>query len=362
MTIPLVDLKAQYERIRPEIDVAIGGVLNAATFIMGPDVKAFEGEFAAYCGAEQAIGLSSGTDAVHLALRAAGVCAGDEVITTAHTFTATAEGIVMTGATPVFADIDPRTFNLDPASVDARVTSRTKALLPVHLYGQPADMDPLLEIGARRGIAVIEDAAQAHGAAYRGRRVGTLARAACFSFYPGKNLGAYGDAGAVTTDDEEIAERIRRLRDHGRRDKYEHLEIAFGNRIDTLQAAVLRVKLRYLADWTERRRAIAREYTAKLAGRIDVPYVPDWADPVWHLYVIRVPDRAEAQARLKAADVQSGVHYPIPLHLQPAYAPLGYRPGDLPHTEAAAKHVLSLPIYPEMTAVDVERVTTALLS
>lgn len=362
MTIPLVDLRAQYDRIRPEIDAAITGVLESTSFIMGPDVRAFEEEFAAYCGASHAVGLSSGTDAVHLALRAAGVGPGDEVITTAHTFTATAEGIVMAGAVPVFADIDRRTFNLDPASVEARVTPRTKALLPVHLYGQPADMDPLLEIAARHHLAVVEDAAQAHGATYRGRRVGTLAQAACFSFYPGKNLGAYGDAGAVTTGDAAMAARLRQLRDHGRRDKYEHLEIAFGNRIDTLQAAVLRVKLRYLAEWTARRRAIAREYTARLGGRIGVPYVPEWADPVWHLYVVRVPERAAVQARLKTAGIQSGVHYPIPLHLQPAYRGLGYRAGELPNTEAAAGEVLSLPIYPEMPADAIERVSNALLS
>jgi dTDP-4-amino-4,6-dideoxygalactose transaminase len=362
MTIPLVDLKAQYDSIRGEIDSAIARVIRSSDFINGPDVKAFEDEFAAYCGAAHAVGVSSGTDAVHLALRAVGIRAGDEVITTAHTFTATGEGIVMAGARPVFADINPDTFNIDPAKIEERITSRTRALLPVHLYGQPADMDPILEIAKRRELAVVEDAAQAHGAKYRGRPVGTLGDAGCFSFYPGKNLGAYGDAGAVLTNDSGVAERVRLLRNHGRRDKYEHLELGFGNRLDTLQAAVLRAKLPFLERWTRQRQQLADMYTRLLAKDVRTPFVPDWAEPVWHLYVVRIQNRSAVQARLKRESVQTGIHYPIPLHLQPAYASFGYQHGDLPHTERVCEEILSLPIYPDMTPSTVERVATALLS
>jgi dTDP-4-amino-4,6-dideoxygalactose transaminase len=348
-TVPLVDLKAQYATIRHEIDPVVARVLAETSFIMGPEVKAFDAEFAEWIGAPHAMGVSSGTDALHLCLRALGVGAGDEVITSAMSFVATAEAIVMAGATPVFIDIDPRTCNIDPALIAAKLTPRTKAIIPVHLYGQPADMDPILELAKARGIAVIEDAAQAHGAKYKGRPVGTLGDAACFSFYPGKNLGAYGDAGAVTTTRDDLADRIRMIRDHGRRSKYEHLIDGYGNRIDALQAAILRVKLRHLTAWTAARRRLAAEYTAALTAAGIVPaFGPSWADPVWHLYVIRAKDRPAVQAALKGAGYESGVHYPIPLHRQPVYHRLGYAAGSLPVAEAAANEVLSLPIFPEM--------------
>ena len=362
-TIPLVDLKAQYATIKPEIDAAIARVLAETSFIMGPEVEAFDREFAAWIGAPHAIGVSSGTDALHLVLRALGVGPGDEVITSSMSFVASAEAIVMAGATPVFADIDPRTYNIDPGRIAERITPRTKVLMPVHLYGQPADMDPILELARDRGLSVVEDAAQAHGARYKGRPVGTLGDAGCFSFYPGKNLGAYGDAGAVTTTRADIAERVRMLRDHGRRSKYEHFIDGYGNRIDALQAAILRVKLRHLTAWTEARRRIAGAYASTLrAAGVAPTHVPEWAEPVWHLYVVRVKGRAAAQAALKSAGIDSGVHYPIPLHRQPVYARLGYAPGSLPVAEQAADEVLSLPIYPELPDGIVGRVTKILAS
>jgi dTDP-4-amino-4,6-dideoxygalactose transaminase len=362
MNIPLVDLRAQYDAIRGEIDEAIARVLASAEFIMGPEVAAFDQAFASFCEVEHAVGVSSGTDALHLALRACGVTEGDEVITTPFTFIATAEAISMCGARPVFADIDARTCNLDPAQVERRITRRTRAIVPVHLYGQPADMTPILDIAARHGLRVIEDAAQAHGARYKGARVGTLGDAGCFSFYPGKNLGAYGDAGAVVTRDATIAARVRRLRDHGRQDKYEHLEVGFGNRLDGLQAAILSAKLPHLASWNQGRAKLARRYTQLLSGRGPaVPFVPDWAEPVWHLYVIRVGERASAQNTLRESGIATGVHYPLPLHVQPAYRHLGYRPDEFPEAIRAAGEVLSLPIYPELSEAGVERVAEALL-
>jgi dTDP-4-amino-4,6-dideoxygalactose transaminase len=357
--IPLVDLKAQYGAIREEIATAIQGVLDRSRFILGPEVSDFEREFATYVGARRAIGTSSGTDALHLALRACGVRPGDEVITSPHTFIATAEAISMAGATPVFADIDERTYNLDPAAVEASLTGKTRAVIPVHLYGQPADLDPIVAMARKHGVAVIEDAAQAHGARYRGRGVGTIGDAACFSFYPGKNLGAYGDAGAVTTNDDSIAQRVHMLRDHGRRSKYDHQIEGFGNRLDTLQAAILRVKLRHLPAWTRRRQELAVAYGGLLtAAGIEPPFVPDWAEPVWHLFVVRVERRDEVREAMKAADIETGVHYPIPLHLQPAYSRLGYAAGAFPRAERAAGQVLSLPMYPELTEPAVARIVS----
>lgn len=349
MRIPLVDLKAQYERIKPDIDAAIQRVLDNTNFILGEEVAEFETAFADYVQARGAVGVASGTAALHLALCACGVGPGDEVITVAHTFAATAEAIVHTGARPVFVDVDSRTYNIDPNQVEDAITPRTKAIMPIHLYGHPAEMDALLDIAQRHDLWVIEDAAQAHGAVYNGRRCGSIGHLACFSFYPGKNLGAYGDAGMVTGNDEALLSKVRRLRDHGRTGKYEHEEVGWGERLDALQAAVLRTKLTYLEDWTEARRTHARQYDELLSG-VDVitPYVAPRVHHVYHLYVIRVPQRDALLAHLRARGIGVGVHYPIPLHRQPAYLAL-IDEAQLPMTECVATEVLSLPMYPELT-------------
>jgi dTDP-4-amino-4,6-dideoxygalactose transaminase len=350
MQIPLVDLQAQYRAIRGEVDAAIQRVLDNTSFILGSEVDGFERAFARHVGAEAAVGVSSGTAALELSLRAFGVGPGDEVITTAHTFIATAEAIVNTGARPVFADIDPETYNLQPDHVESLVTSRTKAIIPVHLYGRPADMPALMDIAARRGLSVIEDAAQAHGAEIDGRRCGSIGDLACFSFYPGKNLGAYGDAGAVSGNDAARLAWIRRMRDHGRTTKYEHTDVGYAERIDALQAAILAAKLPHLEAWTEARRAAARRYDALLAGAgVGLPEESAGVRHVYHLYVIRSKRRDELLEHLKSHGVGAGVHYPIPLHRQPAFQDLGYGSVSLPHTERAAAEVLSLPMYPELT-------------
>jgi dTDP-4-amino-4,6-dideoxygalactose transaminase len=355
--IPLVDLKAQYAALKPEIDAAVQRVLDSAAFILGREVEEFEHAFAAHCGAQHAIGVASGTGALHLALLACGVEPGHEVITTPHTFIATAEAISHTGARPVFVDIDPATYNLDPALVEAAVGPRTRAIVPVHLYGRPADMDGLLDVAGRHGLRVIEDAAQAHGARYKGRRVGTWGDVGCFSFYPGKNLGAYGDGGLVTTNDAQIADRIRMLRDHGRKDKYAHQVFGYGERLDALQAAVLQVKLRHLDEWNNARRRAAHRYRSLLDGSpVVLPADPGDAESVYHLFVIRVPDRDRVLRDLKLGGIGAGVHYPIPLHLQEACAHLGYRPGSFPYAEAVANEVLSLPLYPEVSQSQQEEV------
>lgn len=348
--IPLVDLKAQYAAIKPEIDAAVQRVLESTAFILGREVEDFERAFAAYSETPHAIGVASGTAALHLALLACGIEAGDEVITTPHTFIATAEAISHRGARPVFADIDPLTCNLDPAGVEAAVSPRTRAIVAVHLYGRPADMDGLRAVARRHDLRVIEDAAQAHGARYKGRCVGTLGDAAGFSFYPGKNLGGYGDGGMVTTGNAEAAARVRMLRDHGRQDKYRHQTVGYGERLDALQAAILAVKLRHLDAWTQRRRQAARTYRELLNGCAAIlPGEPADAESVYHLFVVRVRDRERVLAELKAAGIGAGIHYPIPLHLQPAYGQLGYKRGAFPHAERAAEEVLSLPLYPEIT-------------
>jgi dTDP-4-amino-4,6-dideoxygalactose transaminase len=351
MTIKFVDLQAQYASLQQEIDAAILRVVRHSDFILGHDVAQFEEEFAAFCDAKHAVAVSSGTDALHLALRVLDVGPGDEVITSPHTFVATAGAIHATGARPVFADIDPRTYTLNPAQLEVAITDRTRAVIPVHLYGQPADMDPIVEICRRHGLWVLEDAAQAHGAEYKGRRVGTLGDIAAFSFYPGKNLGAYGDAGAVTTNSEELATRVRLLINHGSATKYEHVTTGFCNRMDTIQAAVLRVKLPHLPRWTEQRRKVAAWYEQGLAaiGGVETPSESEWARAVYHLYVVQVGDRDRLQSSLRGAGIATQVHYPKPVHLQLAYRHLGYKPGDFPHAETAAAHVLSLPMYPELT-------------
>lgn len=361
LKIPLVDLKAQYAAIQSDIDAALQRVISNTGFILGPEVERFEAAFAAYCETQHAIGVASGTAALQLALRACGVGSGDEVITTPYTFVATAETIVHAGARPVFTDIDPVTYNLDPDRIEAAISPRTRAIVPVHLYGSPADMDRLLDIARGHDLYVIEDAAQAHGARYKGRRAGTFGTAACFSFYPGKNLGAFGDGGMVVTNDPGIAARVRMLRDHGRRAKYTHEVLGYGERLDALQAAVLDVKLRHLDDWNNQRRQVAQQYRDLLAGTgVGLPDVPPGTEPVYHLFVIRVAERDRVLSEVRAQGIGAGVHYPIPLHLQPAFRHLGYRPGSFPHAERAAQEVLSLPIYPEITPTQLQEVVAAL--
>jgi dTDP-4-amino-4,6-dideoxygalactose transaminase len=360
--IPLVDLKAQYWSMKAEIDGAVSGVLESGRFILGPEVEAFEHEFAAFCGTANAVGVNSGTSALHLALLAAGVGAGDEVITAAFTFVATVAGIEYTGARAALVDVDPLTLTMDPRQIEAAITPRTKAIIPVHLYGQPADMDPILSIARAHGLKVIEDAAQAHGAEYKGRRAGSIGDLGCFSFYPGKNFGAAGDGGAVTTADGDYARAIRMLRDWGAEDKYLHVVKAFNFRLDEIQAAILRVKLRRLPQWTEMRRRHAHSYGSLFAGtHLGLPHAAPSARHVYHIYAVRTPGRDRVRSELRAAGIEAGIHYPIPVHLQPAYAGLGYRRGDFPVSERAADEVLSLPLYPELTPGAIERVARAVV-
>jgi len=358
--IPFVDLKAQYRSIKPEVTAAIAGVLESCEFTLGSEVAAFEKEFAAYCRGEHGVGVNSGTSALHLALLAAGVGPGDEVITVPFTFLATVSAIDYTGARPVFVDVDPRTLTMDPAALEAAITPRTRAVIPVHLYGRPADMDPIVAIARRHGLVVIEDAAQAHGADYKGRRVGTLGDMACFSFYPGKNLGAYGEGGLVVTDSPEYTRTLRMLRDWGAEKKYEHVLKGYNYRMEGIQGAVLRVKLRHLDDWTEARRAAAARYDELLvdSGVETPPPAPD-ARHVYHIYAVRTASRQAWQDALKEQGIQTGVHYPVPVHLQPAFADLGYRAGQFPASERAAKEVLSLPMFPELTTAQCEAVCGA---
>ncbi|HKC62737.1 MAG TPA: DegT/DnrJ/EryC1/StrS family aminotransferase [Pyrinomonadaceae bacterium] len=358
MKIPLVDLKAQYASIKPDIDAAIERVVNNTSFILGKEVAEFEQKFAEYVNAKGAVGVASGTAALHLSLLACGVGPGDEVITTAHTFIATAEPISQIGAKPVFVDIDPDTYNIDANLVEKAITPRTKAIIPVHLYGQPSRLDVLLEIARRHRLWLIEDAAQAHGAEYDGHHCGSVGDLACFSFYPGKNLGAYGDAGAVTGNNEELLTRVRKLRDHGRTSKYEHDEIGFGERLDSLQAAILGAKLPHLEEWTEARRSHAKLYNELLRDcDVITPYELESARHVYHLYVIRTPHRDQVLAHLKSKGVDAGIHYPVPLHRQPAFLKQGYSDVRLPVTEQVASEVLSLPLYPELTYEQILYVT-----
>ncbi len=358
--IPFVDLKAQYRSIKDEVDPAVAGVLASSQFALGDAVAAFETDFACYCGVDYAIAVNSGTSALHLALLAAGVGPGDEVITVPHTFVATAAAILYTGARPVYVDIDPITFNMDPEALATAITEYTKAVLPVHLYGQPADMDTIAQIARNAGLKVIEDAAQAHGAEYKGKRTGGLGDLGCFSFYPGKNLGAYGEGGAVTTNDGDYARTIRMLRDWGQDGKYNHVRLGFNARMDGIQGAVLGVKLRHLEDWTEARRAHAARYDEMLSGiGVPTPKAMDCARHVYHIYAIRVKDRTRVQAALQERGVQTGIHYPIPVHMQPGYADPRYGAGDFPHSESAAAEVLSLPMFAELTDDQIDAVATA---
>ena len=361
--IPLVDLKAQYLSIKQEVDDAIQGVLNSCQFTLGSEVVAFEQEFAAYSGAGIGIGVNTGTSALHLALLAAGVGRGDEVITVPFTFVATASAIDYTGATPVFVDIDPQTFTMDPDAVEAAITDKTKAIIPVHLYGQTADMDPILAIARRRGLVVIEDACQAHGARYKGRRAGSIGDMACFSFYPGKNLGAYGEAGMVVTDNPEFARTIRMLRDWGAEKKYHHVLKGYNFRMEGIQGAVLRVKLKHLEAWTEARRTAASHYDRAFSGSgVATPTAMPWARHVYHIYALRTGHRQAWQDTLLAQGIHTGIHYPTPVHLLPAFADLGYRAGQFPHAEQAANEVLSLPMFPELSQAQCEAVAQAVMN
>ena len=358
--IPFVDLQAQYQGIKQEVNTAIQGILDSCQFTLGSEVAAFEQEFAAYCQSEQGVGVNTGTSALHMALLAAGVGRGDEVITVPFTFVATVSAIDYTGATPVLVDIDPRTFTMDVTKLEAAITKRTKAIIPVHLYGQCADMDPIFEIAKQHGLVVIEDAAQAHGAEYKGRRAGSMGDMGCFSFYPGKNLGAYGEAGMVITDNPEFARTIRMLRDWGAEKKYHHVLKGYNFRMEGIQGAVLRVKLRYLEGWTEGRRTAAAHYDRLFAGSgVATPTALAHNRHVYHIYAIRTGNRQALQEALLAQGIQTGIHYPTPVHLLPAFADLGYRAGQFPHSEHAAAQVLSLPMFPELTGAQCEEVAQA---
>src|SRR5271166_1718914 len=360
-SVPFLDLKAQYASIREEILDALHEVAESTAYVLGPKVIAFEEAFAAFVGAKHCVGVNSGTSALHLALIAAGVRPGDEVITVPMTFIATSWAISYSGATPVFVDVDPATYTMDTRKIERKITRRTRAILPVHLYGQPADLEPILEIGRRHGIPIIEDAAQAHGAQYQGKAAGSQGFCGCFSFYPGKNLGAYGEAGAVVTDDEQVADRLRSLRDHAQSRRYHHAELGFNYRMDGFQGAVLGVKLKYLDRWTEARRRLADRYREKLFGMpLKLPIEAPGRKHVWHLYVALHPHRDRIRRELEARGIETGLHYPVPVHLQEAYADLEHRPGDFPIAERVASDCLSLPLFPEMTDEQQDRVVAAL--
>jgi len=359
--VPFVDLPAQYPAIGPEISEAVAKVIHDADFILGRDVGLFEKEFAAYCEAKYAVGVDSGTSALELALRAYNIGPGDEVITAANTFIASALAISHAGAKPVLVDVDPYTYTIDVAGLGKAITPRTKAIVPVHLYGHPAHMDPIRELAENFGLVVIEDACQAHGARYKGKRTGSLAHAAAFSFYPGKNLGAFGDGGMIVTNDHEIAKRLEMLRNYGQKEKYHHQFRGYNRRLDTLQAAILRVKLRYLEKWNASRRWNAKLYQECLEGaEVVTPVEAAGAESVWHLYVIRTENRDTLREALISRGISPGIHYPIPIHLQPAYKDLGYKRGDFPVTEAHAQRILSLPMYAELPPESIKYVAQSI--
>lgn len=351
MRVPLLDLTRQYASISDDIDKAIQKVLNHARFIMGPELKEFESSLADYCAVKNGIGVASGTDALLLSLRALGIGSGDEVITSTFTFFATAGVISRLGARPVFVDIDPRTFNIDPGSIASAVTEKTKAIIPVHLYGQVAEMDEILSIAEKHNLPVVEDAAQAIGATYKGRKAGSFGKSACFSFFPSKNLGAYGDAGFIATDDDDLAEVLRRLRVHGAKPKYYHSMVGYNSRLDTIQAAVLMVKLKYLPDWHEARREKAAAYDRLLKDtpQITTPFVHDYNYHIYHQYTLIANDRDGLKDFLKSREIGIDTYYPLPLHLQDCFKELGYRKGDMPVSESLSDKVISLPIFPELT-------------
>ncbi|MBW2121011.1 MAG: DegT/DnrJ/EryC1/StrS family aminotransferase, partial [Deltaproteobacteria bacterium] len=347
MAVPFLDLKRQYEAIEEEIEGAARRVFKSGWFVLGEELERFEEEFARYCNAKHCIGVGSGTEAIHLALLALNIGEGDEVITVANTFIATALAVQYTGARPVFVDIKPGSYHMDPHRIEEKITGRTKAIVSVHLYGQAAEIDEIVRVGAEHGLRVVEDACQAHGTRYQGRMVGTFGDAGCFSFYPGKNLGAYGDGGAVITDDDALAEKLRLLRNYGQREKYVHVIKGLNSRLDELQAAILRAKLKYLDLWNERRRKISAQYHRLLYGTdLVLPEMDEGS--AWHIYAVRTRERDRLQEYLKEKGITTLIHYPTPIHLQQSFRDRGYREGDLPVTEEYGKELLSLPIYPEL--------------
>jgi len=362
MQVPFMDLKGMHRDLKQEIIAAWGEILDTAQFVGGPHVEAFEKEFADACNTRYAVAVHSGTDALRLANIALGVKPGDEVITVPNTFIATTEAITQAGAQPVFVDINPRTYNIDVTKIESAITPRTVGIVPVHLYGQPADMDPILQIAQKKNLWVLEDACQAHLAEYKGKRAGSLGHAAAFSFYPGKNLGACGEGGAVTTNDRDIAQKIRMLRDHGQNKKYYHDMEGYNARLAAIQCAALRIKLKHLPSWTGKRRKNAGIYTKYLEGipDIETPFVPPWADPVWHLYVILVNNRDTVQSQLAGKGIATGLHYPIPLHMQNAYSNNHHNRGPYPVTESCAERLVSLPMFPELTGEQICHVVDSL--
>jgi len=358
MNVPFMDLKTQYRTIASEINTRIANVVENADFILGEDLTLFEEEFARYCNTRFAVGLDNGTSALELALRAYGIGPGDEVITAANTFIATVSAIAFTGAKPVLVDIEPQTYNVAVSDIEPLITPHTRAIIPVHLYGQSANMEPIMELAKRYGLVIIEDACQAHGALYKGSKVGSIGHIGCFSFYPAKNLGAFGDGGMLVTNDPEIADRVRMLRNYGQQQKYKHLFIAYNRRLDTLQAAVLRTKLKFLDTWNNARRRHASLYNELLStSHLVLPLETEYTHHVYHLYVVRTAERDALQTFLKDRGVTTGIHYPIPVHKQQAYQYLGYRQGDFPNSEAYAEQILSLPMFPELTEKQIRYVT-----
>jgi len=359
MKVPFLDLKAQYNTIKDEIAPALQQVLDNTAFAGGPFVAQFEKEFAAFCGAKHAVGVGNGTDALWMALLALGVGPGDEVITQPDTFIATAEAISYCGATPVFCDVEEKTYNMDPAKLEAAITPKTKGVIPVHLFGQTADIDPITEIARKRNLFVVEDASQAHGAEYKGRKAGSMGVAGCFSFYPGKNLGAYGEAGAVVTSDDALADKMRMLRDHGSAKKYYHTHVGFNCRMDGFQGAVLSVKLKHIDTWNEGRRKNARLYNESLKGTpgVILPQEVDYAKHVYHIYAIRVKERDALISKLGEKEIGTNIHYPVPVHLQQAYSSMGLREGSFPAAERCAAEFVSLPMFPELTAEQIRYVS-----
>ena len=360
--VPFLELKPAYLELKDEFDAAYHRVMDSGWYLLGQELTAFEKEYAEYAGSRHCVGVANGLDALHLILRALEVGPGDEIIVPANTFIATWLAVSYAGATPVPVEPDPRTYNLDPARLEAAITPRTKVIMPVHLYGQPADLNPILAVARKHGLPVVEDASQAHGARYQGRRIGAIGRATAWSFYPGKNLGAFADAGAVTTDDDALAEKIRQLRNYGSKVKYQNKYRGFNSRLDELQAAFLRVKLRRLDEWNSRRARQAALYLEGLRAvpNLVLPQVPAWADPVWHLFVVRHPQRDALQQHLRAAGIDTLIHYPTPPHLQEAYADHGWKAGDFPISEAIHREVLSLPVGPQLTEEQVRWVVKTL--